>query len=139
LYAPTVDEVPTEQIAAAAAAAKKMLLWPRLGTRGELEVALACPDDLVRDAAGMLAPPSDARTEALASSDLAIVPGIAFTRAGARLGRGGGHYDRWLASARVTSIGVAFDIQLVDELPLEPHDRGVDYVATPSGLWRCMR
>jgi 5-formyltetrahydrofolate cyclo-ligase len=41
-----------------------------------------------------------------------------------------------LGDRGITSIGLAFDIQLADELPLEPHDRGVDLVVTPSGLWR---
>jgi 5-formyltetrahydrofolate cyclo-ligase len=84
----------------------------------------------------MLAPPRAAHAEILRRGDLVIVPGLAFTRAGARLGRGGGHYDRLLDGVEATSLGVAFDIQLVDDLPLEPHDRGVDLVVTPSGLWR---
>ena len=138
-YAATEDELPTSQLVEAALAARKLLLWPRVDTRGAIEVAQATPDELVRDAAGVFAPPRGARAESLRRGDLVIVPGLAFTAAGARLGRGGGHYDRLLASAAITSIGVAFDIQLVDELPLEPHDRGVDLVVTPGGLWRRTR
>jgi 5-formyltetrahydrofolate cyclo-ligase len=135
-YAPTADELPTAQLVEAAIAAGKTLLWPRVRARGEIEVAAAGPHDLARDAAGMLAPPRSARAESLQRGDLVIAPGLAFTRAGARLGRGGGHYDRLLDGVEATSLGVAFDIQLVDELPLEPHDRGVGLVVTPSGLWR---
>lgn len=54
-----------------------------------------------------------------------IVPGLAFTRGGARLGYGGGWYDRLLASATQSSavaLGVAYPFQLLDELPSEPHD-----------------
>jgi 5-formyltetrahydrofolate cyclo-ligase len=136
IYAAAADEAPTDRIAEAALASGKRLHWPRVSVRGEMEVAQARSHELVRDAAGMLAPPPEARAEVVAPSDIALVPGVAFTRAGARLGRGGGHYDRWLAATPVISIGIAFDIQLVDELPLEPHDRSVDFVATPSGLWR---
>jgi 5-formyltetrahydrofolate cyclo-ligase len=136
VYAPTVDELPTAQLVDAALAAGKALLWPRVSATGDIEVAAAQPHELARDAANILAPPRAARAEMLRRGDLVIAPGLAFTRAGARLGRGAGHYDRLLDGVEATSLGVAFDIQLVDELPLEPHDRGVDLVVTPSGLWR---
>jgi 5-formyltetrahydrofolate cyclo-ligase len=61
--------------------------------------------------------------------DLLIVPGRAFTLSGARLGRGSGWYDRWLAQhADVVTIGVCFACQLLDTLPVEPHDMVVDEV-----------
>ena len=65
-----------------------------------------------------------------ADVDLILVPGVAFTRSGARCGRGGGYYDRLLASlpAHTYKIGVCFDFQIVPELPIEPHDIGVDFV-----------
>ena len=53
-----------------------------------------------------------------------IVPGLAFTRGGKRLGYGGGWYDRFLASAPkgAVKVGVAYSFQIVDDLPAEPHD-----------------
>ena len=59
-----------------------------------------------------------------------IVPGLAFSRTGARLGYGGGWYDRFLAKADPESValGVAYPFQIVDELPLEPHDIPLDGV-----------
>ena len=53
-----------------------------------------------------------------------IVPGLAFTRDGRRLGYGGGWYDRFLSAAPKDSIklGVAYSFQIVDDLPVEPHD-----------------
>ena len=67
--------------------------------------------------------------------DVVLVPGLAFTPGGDRLGQGGGWYDRFLAGVRddCTTIGVGFDVQLVDELPLEPHDVALDCVVTESG------
>ncbi|MEK6985014.1 MAG: 5-formyltetrahydrofolate cyclo-ligase [Candidatus Thermoplasmatota archaeon] len=65
---------------------------------------------------------------------LAIVPGVAFTRAGGRLGRGGGHYDRFLPSLACPIWGLAFDAQVVPALELEPHDRGVDRVWNTSAI-----
>ena len=67
---------------------------------------------------------------------LILVPGLAFTRDGHRLGRGGGFYDRFLARLPVSTftLGVAFDRQIVELLPAETHDQLVDAVATESGL-----
>jgi 5-formyltetrahydrofolate cyclo-ligase len=62
--------------------------------------------------------------------DLVLVPGLAFSRAGHRLGRGGGFYDRLLAGrARgAVKIGVCFSLQLHDEVPTEKHDVVLDVV-----------
>jgi 5-formyltetrahydrofolate cyclo-ligase len=64
--------------------------------------------------------------------DVVVVPGLAFTPDGRRLGQGGGHFDRFLARLRVdcVRIGVAFDEQLVADLPTSPHDITVDVVIT---------
>jgi len=64
--------------------------------------------------------------------DLMIVPGVAFDRSGGRLGRGGGYYDRILSVYTGRTVAVAFDFQLVDQIPVEPHDRPVDTVVTET-------
>ncbi|MDJ0769945.1 MAG: 5-formyltetrahydrofolate cyclo-ligase [Ilumatobacter sp.] len=66
--------------------------------------------------------------------DVVIVPGLAFSLAGDRLGQGGGWYDRFLARTRhdCTTIGVGFEPQVVAELPIEPHDVRVDLVITDA-------
>ena len=63
-----------------------------------------------------------------------VIPGLAFTRKGVRLGYGGGWYDRLLAASSADSlkIGVAHDFQLVDDLPSEPHDIRLDRVVTDA-------
>jgi 5-formyltetrahydrofolate cyclo-ligase len=67
---------------------------------------------------------------------LVIVPLLAFTAAGARLGQGGGHYDRWLAAnAAAIAVGLGWDAQLVDSLPLDAHDRALRAVVTPTRLY----
>lgn len=70
------------------------------------------------------------------SIDVAIVPGVAFTAGGGRLGQGGGWYDRFLPSLRpdCVTIGVGFAPQLVDDLPAEPHDVVLDFVITDQSL-----
>lgn len=62
------------------------------------------------------------------SIDLVIVPGVAFTLAGGRLGHGKAYYDRFLPRTRAFTVGACFDEQVVDELPLEPHDVLLDLV-----------
>ncbi|NND76099.1 MAG: hypothetical protein HKN44_13935 [Ilumatobacter sp.] len=64
--------------------------------------------------------------------DVVIVPGLAFAPSGARIGQGGGWFDRFLAQTRIdcTSIGVCFRPQLVDTVPTEAHDIAVDVVVT---------
>ncbi|MEY2466031.1 MAG: 5-formyltetrahydrofolate cyclo-ligase, partial [Verrucomicrobiota bacterium] len=64
--------------------------------------------------------------------DLILVPGVAFELHGRRLGRGKGFYDRLLADMRGTTCGVAFDEQIVAEIPVEPHDVHLDYLLTPT-------
>ena len=131
-------ELSVASVAAAALERGKPLLWPRVYRAGRIELAEGSAADLVPDCAGVLAPPTSHAPVALAAGDLIVIPGLAFTRDGARLGRGGGHYDRLLADARgvAITVGVAFDIQLVRELPWEPHDQRVDVVAMPSEIWR---
>lgn len=60
--------------------------------------------------------------------DLILVPGIAFDREGNRLGRGKGYYDKILKATPVWKVGVCFDFQVVDSVPLEAHDVKMDEV-----------
>lgn len=64
--------------------------------------------------------------------ELIIVPAVAYDRKGNRLGRGKGFYDRLLQTTKATKIGVAYDFQLLDEIPAEPHDVPVDVVISQS-------
>jgi 5-formyltetrahydrofolate cyclo-ligase len=67
-----------------------------------------------------------------------FLPLLAFDRLGARLGRGGGFYDRYLEQIRrmqsICAIGVAFDEQEVEKCPTESHDQPLDAIVTPSKL-----
>lgn len=82
---------------------------------------------------GILQPEADA--EALVP-DVLFVPLVGFTADGARLGQGGGHYDRWLAEHPPTlAVGLAWDAQLCDALPTEPHDMPLRAVVTPTRIY----
>ena len=62
--------------------------------------------------------------------DLVVVPGIGFDKQGFRLGRGGGHYDRFLKrlKGRVPLVGLAFKLQRLEQIPVASHDVSVDEV-----------
>jgi 5-formyltetrahydrofolate cyclo-ligase len=96
-------------------------------------------DELLPGKFGILEPPPNAPTVSLNQLDLAFVPGIAFDRCGHRLGRGQGHYDQLLAEFRGVKCGVAFDAQIVEEIPVEAHDVLMDYVLTPTRWLTCIR
>jgi 5-formyltetrahydrofolate cyclo-ligase len=62
--------------------------------------------------------------------DLAIIPGMAFTQQGNRLGRGKGFYDRLLPKLHCPLIGLAFPFQILSSIPTEPHDIRMNEVIT---------
>jgi 5-formyltetrahydrofolate cyclo-ligase len=82
---------------------------------------------------GTLQPPADAPDLV---PGLVFTPLVAFTRQGARIGQGGGHYDRWLADhPGTTAIGLGWDCQLIDDFATEPHDRMLHAVVTPTRIY----
>jgi 5-formyltetrahydrofolate cyclo-ligase len=89
--------------------------------------------DLETGPFGIMQPRADAAEVVPA---IVIVPLLGFTADGRRLGQGGGHYDRWLAAhPRTSAIGLAWDCQLVEDLPHEAHDHPLAAVVTPTRLY----
>ncbi len=87
---------------------------------------------------GVLEPMARCREVAADALDWVLVPGVAFDAEGGRLGRGKGHYDRWLlASSRGIRCGIGFEEQIVTKVPLEPHDIRLHYVVTPAQVRHC--
>jgi len=88
---------------------------------------------------GIQEPPADSPVCPTAEIDLFLCPGMAFTTAGIRLGRGKGYYDRALeaANAKSSRVGVCFREQIRSALPADPHDVPMDYLATPEGCLAC--
>lgn len=67
--------------------------------------------------------------------DVIIIPGIAFDRGGRRIGFGCGYYDRFLKRAKkAKKIALAYDFQIVEKIPSEPHDVPMDMIVTPDGV-----
>lgn len=63
--------------------------------------------------------------------EMIVVPGVAYDKSRNRLGRGKGFYDRLLSTTPAVKIGVGYEFQVVDQLPVEPHDVKMDIVITP--------
>lgn len=138
LYRHTAWEAPTSSYAAFFIERGHRLALPRFEDRGASMNFSSFMDpfgeaDLETGPFGVLQPAASAQA---IQPDLLFVPLIGFTDTGARLGQGGGHYDRWLAEHSDTrTIGLAWDCQLVDELPQEAHDRPLDAVVTPTRMY----
>lgn len=139
LYGAKDHEVQTEVILADALASGRRVLFPRVvPQRSELSlVPISDASELRPGAFGLLEPTGSeiVRVNELGRA-LICVPGVAFGRAGERLGRGGGFYDRLLACAapQVIAAGLAYSFQLLDSLPESATDRRVDLIVTEFAI-----
>ncbi len=69
--------------------------------------------------------------------DVAIIPGVAFDKSGHRIGFGGGYFDRFLKKLDCTTIGLAYELQIIDKVPTHPYDVPVDFIITEKRIIRC--
>jgi 5-formyltetrahydrofolate cyclo-ligase len=92
--------------------------------------------DIVTGKFGVREPAAGCAEIPLDQFDLVLVPGMAFDLQGNRLGRGRGFYDRLLEQVSGIKCGVAYDFQLLETIPTEPHDAKVNFILTPG---RCVR
>jgi 5-formyltetrahydrofolate cyclo-ligase len=95
------------------------------------------PEGLAPAGRGLLEPLGERLgTEAVATADVLLTPGLAVDRTGMRLGRGGGSYDRVLARVPVGTFvcTLLYDGELIEHVPAAEHDRRVSAAATPSGV-----
>lgn len=128
LYCALGDE-PDTQAALERWCRSKRLVVPRVESDG-MQFYAYDPSAMVRGAFGITEPGPAAKRCPPEEIDLAVVPGVAFTEAGARMGRGGGYYDRYFAQTGVRAfrVGVCYAHQLVAQLPVEPYDLFMDNV-----------
>jgi 5-formyltetrahydrofolate cyclo-ligase len=137
LYSACGHEVPLDLAAAALRARGVALVFPRVAGSG-LELHRVEPGELVRGAFGLLEPVPGTPAVPVEAVDLFAVPGVAFDRAGNRLGRGGGHYDCLLARARADArrVGLCYGERLLDELPIDEWDIPMCVVVTEGEVVR---
>jgi 5-formyltetrahydrofolate cyclo-ligase len=133
-FVPLASEPDLMPLLRSAASAGKSVCVPRWDpASGTYEAALLpAHEGLQPGPYGVLEPDAFLPSLALERLDLILVPGLAFDRHGWRLGRGRGFYDRLLRQAvSARRWGVAFDLQIVESVPNEPHDVNVHIVVTP--------
>ncbi|MBR4098864.1 MAG: 5-formyltetrahydrofolate cyclo-ligase [Clostridium sp.] len=114
----------------------KRVALPRMMPEHRMETRLYCPDRPLREAGfGILEPDEDSPLIPPEEIALVLSPGLCYDRQCFRLGFGGGYYDRWLARYPGPVVGLCRDLLLQDRLPVEHHDRAVDYVVTETALY----
>jgi 5-formyltetrahydrofolate cyclo-ligase len=134
-FAPMPGELDVWPLLSEALAAGKLIALPCFSAETSAYVAFEIRDpfrDLRIGQFGVREPADDCTQISLNRLDLALVPGVAFDLQGRRLGRGRGFYDRMLAAMRGTTCGVAFDEQIVRDVPVEPLDVSVNCILTPT-------
>jgi 5-formyltetrahydrofolate cyclo-ligase len=142
LFVPLTDEPALERLIDDALGAGKGVALPRFDPGQGTYVARQVTDsrcELESGQWGVREPPAGCPLVPLKRLDFVAVPGVAFTPNGRRLGRGKGFYDRLLASVHGIKCGIAFDQQMVDDLPEEPHDIRLDYILTQTRWYRTDR
>lgn len=140
-YMPARNELDVSFIINKARSSGKMAAFPFCIENGGLRLFVPdTPDCFVKGSYGILEPDISRSGEVQPEDlDLIIVPAIAFTKEGNRLGQGGGYYDRLLIKTKAVTVGVGYDFQLFGELPVEPHDCRLNYVITPSHDFICKK
>jgi len=132
------EEYDTAEMVLRALDAGKEVVCPRVvgRARGLSLHQIRGRDDLVAGKWGIPEPRAACRQRSPEEIDWALVPGVAFGERGDRLGRGGGYYDRLLPQLRTDAQtwSLAFDCQVLESLPTEPHDVPVYGIATPQRL-----
>lgn len=139
-------ELETDQWVDQALREGKQVLLPRVNTASK-HLELYQVKDLQRDVApgawGIREPLNERciKEEALGAMDFILLPGVAFTRDGGRLGYGGGFYDKLLARLphRPVLVAAAFSMQIVEDIPLEDTDHRVEWLVTENETIRCNR
>ena len=127
-YYPLPDEVDVRPLLDAWIAEGKTVFLPKVMGADTMELRRYTGRDSLQEGAfHILEPVGEPMTDG-ASVDVVLVPGVAFDAEGHRLGRGRGYYDRFLRTQKAHTIGVCFDFQKVDEVPVDAFDITIDEV-----------
>ncbi len=101
--------------------------------KSDIELCLY-KEPLIKNALNILEPKNPIKIKEV---DVFLVPGVAFTASGKRLGRGGGYYDKLLSKYPDTlKIGITFNERILQDLPTESHDISMDYVFTNDKYYK---
>ncbi|MEE8234221.1 MAG: 5-formyltetrahydrofolate cyclo-ligase [Gammaproteobacteria bacterium] len=130
IYISYASEVHTHALIKALLNAGKTLAVPKIVNSDYMQAeTFSSWEDLVTGELGILTPTDS--TPCNGPFDVAITPGLGFTLSGHRMGFGRGYYDKWFAQNKVRhKIALAFEVQLVDEMPVEDTDVPMEKIVT---------
>jgi 5-formyltetrahydrofolate cyclo-ligase len=134
-FAPRPDELDLWPLLEDALVVGKIAALPRYHPANKNYVAGRVQNvrsDIVTGQFGIREPAAPCPDIPLSRLDLILVPGVAFDWHGGRLGRGKGFYDRLLAGTRGVKCGIAFDGQMVNDVPVGPSDVRMNFIMTPT-------
>jgi 5-formyltetrahydrofolate cyclo-ligase len=141
LYNPIQNEVETGQIRDHALVTEKNVFFPRFRLKDSLDlIKVGSATEFSPGRFGILEPTGEGRLAGRDQEELVIfMPGVAFDLRGNRLGRGNGWYDRLIKKelGAATLVALAYDFQIVDEVPAEKWDERVHYVITERSVVDC--
>jgi 5-formyltetrahydrofolate cyclo-ligase len=138
-YAALGDEVDVSPVCELARDHRKPVLLPRIANEDLEFAAVDADEELLSGRLGIREPPASCPARRLADGAIVLVPGLAFDRAGGRLGRGAGYYDRALAriaasTARAIFVGIGFPAQVIERVPMARHDVKMHGILTEQAL-----
>ncbi len=138
LYASFKNEVLTDSIFLHALSQGKEVFFPKVVRgRGLVFYRVEEMGELSPGSYSILEPQGGGEAE-IESVDLIVVPGVVFDERGYRIGYGRGYYDRVLSGSRVVRIGLAYERQVLDEIPNHPHDVRLHLIVTERRVIRCI-
>lgn len=141
-YVALPQEVQNHQFVRAMLRRGKKIVVPRVrpGTAELQHFCIDDFDDLRPGTFGILEPaPDRCQPVNVGAIEAVIVPGVAFDQRGNRLGFGKGFYDRFLQDEAAFKIGLAFEVQMLPQIPVHPQDVPMDAIVTEKGVLRMAR
>lgn len=131
------SEVNTIKIIEDALSKGKKIYVPKIENKIMKVINITSLDNLKPGVFGILEPHSGDELEG--DCDLILMPGVAFTKSGDRLGYGAGYYDKYLSKYNKSAIrmAIAYSVQIVDVLPTDSYDKKVHYILTEDSFLSC--
>lgn len=130
------NEVKTHEMIIKTLSSPKKVSVPLLEKEKIIPVEIRRWDELKPGAYGILEPRHKKESK-ISEIELVVVPGVAFEEGGYRIGHGLGCYDDFLKKVKGLKIGLAFEFQIIPEIPREEHDVSVDKIITEERVIEC--
>jgi len=139
LYASFGSEIDTWKIAELLWKKSVPTAFPRCGKNGEMTFhTVSSPDELKEGSYGIREPDPILPQPEITRNTVCLVPGLAFTLKGERLGYGGGYYDRFLSRfPQTVRVSLAYEELIAESLPVMPYDQKTGYIVTQERTVLC--